>query len=96
MVASNIVPSHTILVDVVEDPHAGLHGAIDIKFSIVRLSHLDTVVELGFVTGIRPGLVRPTGRGGVGGCHLDPGSGPEPAVDLNGLEVVAVTAFEIA
>ena len=96
MVASDIVPGDSILVDVVEDAHAGLDGAIDVEFSVIRLGHFDSVIKLGLVSGIRPGLVRPAGWGGVGGRHFDPGPRPEPSVDLNGLEVVAVTAFEIA
>ena len=43
-----------------------------------------------------PGLVAPAGRGGVGWGHLDAGPRPEPAVDSRGLEVLTVTALEVA
>ena len=63
MVASDVVPHHAVLVDVVEEPEAGLLAAIDILLRVVRLGLLK-------VSGVGPGLVGPCGRGRVGGGDL--------------------------
>ena len=76
--------------------HTGFHGSIDFKLSIIGLGNFDPVIELGLVSGIGPGLVGPAWRGTIGGGHLDPGPGPKPPVNVDGLEVIPVTAFEIA
>ena len=76
--------------------HTGFHGSIDFKLSIIGLGNFDPIIELGLVSGIGPGLVGPAWGGTVGGGHLDPGPGPKPPVNVDGLEVIPVTAFEIA
>ena len=43
-----------------------------------------------------PWLVRPSWRSGVSGGHLDSGSWPKPAIDLDRLQIITVTTFEIA
>ena len=43
-----------------------------------------------------PRLVRPSWRSGVSGSHLDSGSWPKPAIDLDRLQIITVTTFEIA
>ena len=63
MVAGDVVPHHAVLVDVVEEPEAGLLAAIDILLRVVRLGLLE-------VSSVRPGLVGPCGRGRVGGGDL--------------------------
>lgn len=96
MVAGNVVPFDSVLVDVVQDAHASLNAAVDVELCVVRLWNRDPVVELGLVSSFRPGLVGPAWRRGVGGRHFDSGSGPEPTVDVDRLKVVPVTAFEVA
>jgi len=95
VVASNVVPFDPVVVDVVQQAHASLDRAVDVKLGVVGLGHV-LALELGLVTGERPGLVAPTGRGGVGGGHLDAGPGPEPSIDVGRLQVLSVTALEVA
>ena len=95
MVASNVVPLDSVAVDVVEQAHASLHAAVDVKLRVVRLRHV-LALELGLVAGEGPGLVGPAGRGGVGGGHLHAGAGPEPAVDRRRLQVLTVASLEVA
>ena len=95
MVASDVVPLDPVVVDVVQDAHARLHAAVDVKLCVVGLRHVMRD-ELGLVTSEGPGLVAPAGRGGVGGRHLDSGARPEPAIDSRGLEILAVAALEVA
>ena len=52
--------------------HTGFHGSIDFKLSIIGLGNFDPVIELGLVSGIRPGLERPAWGVGVLLGHIDP------------------------
>ena len=88
MVAGDVVPGHSVTVDVVEESQTGLLAAVDILLGIVGLGNLQ-------VAGWGPGLVGPGGRGGVGGGDLLVGSSPEPAVDTDGLQVLPVAALEV-
>ena len=95
VVAGDIVPLDPVIVDVVKDSHAGLHGPVNVELGVVGLG--DVVGdELGLVASEGPGLVAPAGRGGVSGRHLDSGARPEPAIDSRGLEILAVAALEVA
>ena len=89
------MPFDSVFVNVIEQSHAGFHAAVDVELGIVRLGNV-VLVELRLVTGVGPGLVAPTGWGGVGGRHLNTGSGPEPTVDMSRLQVLAVTPLEVA
>lgn len=90
VVARDIVPGDAVIVDVVQDRHAGLVGAVDVILGIVRLSCL-------LVAGLRPWIEAPSVRHLVGGCHLLAIGRPEPAVKSFGLEVTSIfTAFEVA
>lgn len=40
MVASDVVPSDAVVVDVVEDAEAGLVGAVDVELGVVGLTLL--------------------------------------------------------
>ena len=73
VIAGDIVPLDAVIVDVVQNSHAGLHGAVDVELRVVWLGHV-VGDELGLVSGVGPGLVAPAWRGGVGGSHLDPGA----------------------
>ena len=70
-----------IVVDVVEDAHAGLDALVDVELGVVRLGHV-APLKVRLVPGEGPRLVGPAGRGGVGGGHLHAGTRPEPAVHL--------------
>ena len=48
------------------------------------------------VSGERPWLVGPAGRGGVCWGHFHSRSGPEPTVDVNWLQILAVATLEVA
>jgi len=80
VVAGNVVPLDAILVQVVEDSHAGLGGPVDVELGVVGL-------RASSVSLVAPWLVAPAWRGGVGGRHLGVGVGPEPPEDIDGLEV---------
>ena len=88
MIAGDIVPGHPVTVDVVQEAQTGLLAAIDILLRVVWLGDLE-------VAGGGPGLVRPGGRGGVGGCDLLVGSSPEPAIHTDGLQIFPVAALEV-
>lgn len=85
VVASDIVPFDSILVDVVEDAHARLGGHVDVELGVVGLRAAGVAL-------VAPGLVSPVGWGLVGGGHLGVGVGPEPAEDVEGLQVFALVA----
>lgn len=85
VVAGNIVPFDTILVDVVEDAHARFGGAVDVELGVIGLRTAGVAL-------VAPGLVAPVGRRPVGGGHLGVGVGPEPAKDANGLQILALVA----
>ena len=96
VIASNVVPFDSILINVVQNSHACFHASVDFKLSIIGLCHLDAIVELSLVTGVWPRLERPAWRSAVGWGHLHTRSGPEPTIDIDGLEIITVTSFEIA
>ena len=73
VVTGDIVPLDAVIVDVVKDSHAGLHGPVNVELGVVGLGHV-VGDELSLVAGVGPGLVAPARRGGVGGSHLDPGA----------------------
>lgn len=90
MVTRDIVPGDAVVVNVVQDGHAGLVGAVDVILGIVRLSDL-------LVAGLRPRIETPTIRHLVGGCHLLAIRRPEPPVQGFGLEVTSIfAALEVA
>lgn len=90
MVARDVVPSDAVVVDVVQDGHAGLVGAVDVILGVVRLSGL-------LVARLRPRVEGPAVRCLVGRCHLLAIRRPEPAVKGLGLEVTSVfAALEVA
>ena len=95
VVAGNVVPLHAVAVDVVEQTHASLHRAVDVKLSVVGLADVPRL-ELGLVAGVGPRLVAPARWGRVCGGHLHPGSGPEPPVDGGWLQVLTVATLEVA
>lgn len=85
MVASHIVPRYTIVVDVVQDRQAGFAGAVNVEFSIVRLT-------LFLVSRGRPWVVSPAVGSLVGWRHLFAIRGPEPSVEVLGFEIGTVLA----
>jgi len=85
VVAGDIVPHDAVLVDVVEDSHAGLAGLVDVVLGVVWLGTAE--VALG-----GPGLCSPAWGSGVGGGHLGVGVGPEPTEDIDGLQVSTIRA----
>jgi len=84
VVARDVVPLDTVLVEVVEDGQAGL--VVPLRgFPVVRLS-LAVAASGAPVTGVPLG----------GRSDLGSGSGPEPSVDVSGLQVGPVAAVEVA
>lgn len=59
VVAGDVVPRDTVIVDVVEDGEARLAGLVDVEFGVIRLA-------LFLVTGGGPGVVVPAIGGLVG------------------------------
>lgn len=90
MVTADVVPYDAVLVDVVKDAQAGFGRLVDLKLGVVRLSPFE-------VAGRAPWLVRPASWLLVSAGQLDSGTGPEPAVDDERLEICAViAALEVA
>lgn len=85
VIAGDVVPFDAVTVDVVEDPHAGLRCLVDIELRVVGLRSPG-------VTLVAPGLVPPAGGNAVGVGHLGVGVGPEPSLDVEGLEILALGA----
>ena len=89
VITSDVVPRDTIVVDVVENGHAGFGGTVDVEFSVVGLSRL-------FVTRLRPWIVTPAIWRLICRCHLLAIRRPEPSVKCLWLEIATVLAtFEI-
>uniref|UniRef100_A0A8D8ZYW0 Uncharacterized protein n=1 Tax=Cacopsylla melanoneura TaxID=428564 RepID=A0A8D8ZYW0_9HEMI len=89
MIASNIVPSNTVLVNVVEHRHTGFVGLVDVILSVVWLRNF-------LVSRLRPGVVSPALWNLVGWGHLCSGGRPEPSKDALGLQISSVLAtFEV-
>lgn len=74
MIATNVMPFDTILVNVVQNPKARFFGLVDFEFSIVGLCPLE-------VASSAPWLVTPTSRCFISFGQLDTRARPEPAVD---------------
>lgn len=89
MVAADIVPLDAVLVDIVEDAQARFFGLVNFEFGVVWLRSLE-------VASGAPRLVAPTGGSLVGFGQFDAGAGPEPSVDQDWLQVLAIAALEIA
>ena len=90
VIATNIVPNNSVLVDVVEHSQASFGRLVDFELGVVRLRFLK-------VAGGAPRLSGPAGRFFVGGGQFDARAGPEPAVDDERLEVgTIVAALEVA
>lgn len=90
VVARDVVPGDAVVVDVVQDGHAGLVGAVDVELGVVRLSDL-------LVAGLGPRVEGPAIRRLVRRRHLLAIRRPEPAVQGLGLEVTSVlAALEVA
>jgi len=87
VVAGNIVPHNTVIVEVVEDGNAGLISASLAELTVVGLGRSTT-------TSARP--VTSPSLGAVGGCNSGRGSRPEPSVDKGRLKIRTVTAIEVA
>jgi len=87
VVAGNIVPHNTIIVEVVKDGNAGLISA-----SFTEL----TVVGLFCSTTTRARPITSPSLATVGGWDSGRGTRPEPSVDNGRLEIRTVTAIEVA
>lgn len=79
------MPCDAIVVDIVQHGQALLLGLVDVIFSIVGLWTL-------LVAGLRPGIVAPALWNAVGGLDLLASCGPEPSIDVLGLQIWAVFA----
>merc|ERR1711994_909108 len=95
VVAGDVVPFDTVLVDVVQNAHTRLGAIVNVVLGVVRLRHIASG-ELSLVAGKGPGLVGPAGRRRVGRRHLHTRPRPEPAVHTHRLQVFAVAALEVA
>ena len=89
VVAANVVPFDSVLVDVVEDTKARFFRLVDLEFSVVRLRPFK-------VASSAPWLVTPTSWGLVRLGQLDARAGPEPTVDQNRLQVFTIATLEVA
>jgi len=87
VVAGNIVPFDTIIVEVIEDGNAGFISAVLTELTVIWLGLVST-------TGGRP--VTAPSDSAVGGSDSARGTRPEPSVDNGGLEVGAITAIKVA
>jgi len=85
VVARDVMPGDAIVVDVVQDRHAGFVGAVDVILGVVRLPDL-------LMAGLRPGVKAPAVRCLVRWSHLLAVRRPEPSVQRLGLEVTSVLA----
>lgn len=89
VVASNVVPSNTIIVNIVKNRQTRFSGAINIKFSIIRLL-------LFLMPSGRPWIIIPSVWCLVSGRHLLTASRPEPSKDILWLQIRAVfTSLEV-
>lgn len=84
MVASNVVPFDSVVVEVVQDGKASLVVTLG-DFTVVRLSTSES-------SGVRPVSIGTV----VGGSNTGTRARPEPSVDQVGLEISTVAAGEIA
>jgi len=95
VVAGNIVPLNTVIINIIKKAHTSLNRAIDVKLCVVRLRNILSF-KLCLVACVRPGLVAPAWRSGVGGSHLHSRSRPEPTIYSGGLKIFPVTTLEVA
>ena len=84
MVAGNIVPFDTIVVEVVQDGQASFIVTL-CDFTVVRLSTSES-------SGVRPVSIGTV----VGGSNTSTRARPEPSVDQVGLEISTVAAGKVA
>lgn len=85
MMAGNIVPVNSVVVEVIQYGKAVLVGATLLQFTVVRLWLTDASVG------------RPIVLVAVGGwSEFLQLSGPEPSVDSNRLQIWAVASLEVA
>lgn len=90
MVTRDVMPGDAVVVNIVQDGHAGLVGAVDVILGVVRLPDF-------LVAGLWPWIEAPTVRHLVGGCHLFAIRRPEPAEQGLGLEITSIfAALEVA
>lgn len=90
VVASNIVPRNTVVVDVVQNAQTRLARSVDVEFGVIGLSDL-------LVSRRTPWVVAETVGDLSGWCHLPSGGRPEPSVDALWFKVSSVfTTFEVA
>lgn len=87
VMAGNIVPYNTIIVEIIEDGNASFISA-----SLAEL----TVIGLGCTTTTSARPVTSPSLGAVGGCDSGRGSRPEPSVDKGRLKIRTVTSIEVA
>jgi len=87
VVAGNIMPHNTVIVEVVEDGNAGLISAGLAEFTVVGLGS-------SAATSARPSTS--PSLGAVGGWDSCRGTGPEPSVDNGRLKIGTVTAIKVA
>ena len=85
VIASNIVPCYTIVVNVVEDSQTGFIGTVNVEFSIVRLTNL-------LVTSLRPWVISPAVRKEIRRLYLFPVCRPKPSEDGLGFQITTVFA----
>ena len=95
VVAGDIMPLHTVIINIIKKTIASLSGTIDVKLCIVRLGHI-LAFKLCLVTCEGPGLVAPAWWSGVGWSHLHSRPRPEPSIHICRLEVFPVTSLEVA
>jgi len=90
VVASDVVPLETVLVDVVEDTQASLGRVVDGELGVIGLGGLE-------VTSGAPWLIAPAGRSAVGLGQLHLSSRPEPSLDDQRFQILTrIAALEVA
>lgn len=90
VVAGNVVPRDSVIVDVVQDGQAGLAGLVDVVLGVVRLRRL-------LVASLAPRVISPARWHLVGLGDLVAGGRPEPAEQALGLQIgAALAALEVA
>lgn len=85
VVAGNVVPVNSVVVEVVEYCQAVFGGTTLLCFTVVRLRFADAAV-------FGPVVLRAL----VGGCQFLELGSPEPSVDIEWLQVRAFASLEVA
>lgn len=89
MITSDVMPFDPIVVNIVENPKATLPGSVYFELSVVGLADL-------LMAGVGPGGLGPRRMVLVGGGNLGVGSRPEPAFDVDRLQIFTeLTTFEV-